>query len=87
MGNDNVYDYQNEVLNNNESFQDFAIINEEFSYLNHDLLCKTIIYGMLFYILVNPVMKYYLKKVNLLDVEIMQTLLFIICYYIINLYL
>ena len=86
MDNTNVYDYQNEVIGN-EEFKDGLVIDEGFSYLNNDLVCKTIIFGMLFYIMSNSVMKYYLKRLDLFDVEIMQTFLFVICYYIISLYI
>ena len=86
MDNTNVYDYQNEVIGN-EEFQDGLVIDEGFSYLNNDLVCKTIIFGMLFYIMNNSVMKYYIKRLDLFNVEIMQTFLFVICYYIISLYI
>ena len=86
MDNTNIYDYQNEVIGN-EEVQDGLVIDEGFSYLNNDLVCKTIIFGMLFYIMNNSVMKYYIKRLDLFDVEIMQTFLFVICYYIISLYI
>ena len=85
----NTYDYENEFLNNNETIENYIDLEEGFSYISNDNLCKTIIFGMLFYIINNNVMRFYLKKINLfiIDVEILQVCIFMIFYYIISLYL
>ena len=90
MNNKNIYDYQNQVLNNTEHFQDNGVVIEEpFTYLNNDLILKTILFGMLFYIVNNPVISHYLTKNfrNLVEVNLLQTVIFAMGYYVMSLYL
>jgi hypothetical protein len=79
MDNNKIFDYQNEVLNNEE------LIHENFSsnYINYDTALKTLLFTIIFYILTNNMTIYYLKELfgKNLDINIIQTLLFGILFY------
>lgn len=79
MNNEKVYDYQNEVIGDEnilvEGFQNGVI--------NYDIALKTLLFGIVFYILTNNMFIYYLKKVfgKNMDINIIQTLIFVILFY------
>jgi hypothetical protein len=82
MNNNKVYDYQNEVLGTEH------LIEEGFqnSFINYDVALKTMLFTIIFYILTNPMIIYYLKQIfgKNLDINIIQTLLFCILFYILS---
>jgi hypothetical protein len=79
MNNAQVYDYQNEVLGTDE------LIEEGFEngFINYDTALKTLLMAIIFYILTNNMIIYYLKQIfgKNLDVNIIQTLIFAIIFY------
>jgi hypothetical protein len=79
MNNAQVYDYQNEVIGTDE------LIEEGFQngMINYDIALKTLLMGIIFYILTNNMVIYYLKQVfgKNLDINIIQTLIFAILFY------
>lgn len=80
MNNAQVYDYQNEVIGADE------IVEEGFQngVINYDIALKTLLFGIIFYILTNNMVIYYLKQIfgKNLDVNIIQTLVFSLLFYI-----
>ena len=86
----NTIAFQEEVIDRaggNKTDTDInKMLNEEINYTDWDILLKTAIMGLLFYILTNNVTVYYLKK-HLLGnngshgIVLVQTLLFTIIYY------
>ena len=80
MNNAQVYDYQNEVIGADE------IVEEGFQngLINYDIALKTLLFGIIFYILTNNMVIYYLKQIfgKNLDVNIIQTLVFSLLFYI-----
>jgi hypothetical protein len=79
MNNAQVYDYQNEIIGND------TLIEEGFEngLINYDIALKTLLMSIVFYILTNNMVIYYLKQVfgKNLEVNIIQTLLFAILFY------
>jgi hypothetical protein len=75
-----VYDYQNEVLNNNDE-----LITENFenNIINYDIALKTLLFTIIFYILTNPIIIYYLKEIfgKNIEINIIQTIIFAILFY------
>lgn len=88
---DKIYDYQNQVLGNREHFQNGLYINETegFSYLNEDIVLRTILFSMLYYIISSKVVYHLLSTNirNLVDISLLQTLLFALFFYLISLHL
>lgn len=88
---DKIYDYQNQVLGNREHFQNGLYINETegFSYLNEDIVLRTILFSMLYYIISSKVVNHLLSTNirNLVDISLLQTLLFALFFYLISLHL
>lgn len=88
---DKVYDYQNQVLGNKEHFQNGLYVNENegFSYLNEDIVLRTILFSMLYYIISSKVVYHLLSTNirNLVDIPLLQTLLFALFFYLISLHL
>lgn len=88
---DKVYDYQNQVLGNKENFQNGLYVNknEGFSYLNEDIVLRTILFSMLYYIVSSKVVYHLLSTNirNLVDIPLLQTLLFALLFYLISLHL
>jgi len=82
--NNDIYDYQNEVLGQDMN----ETINEPFSvsYLNSEVILKTILFSIIFYILTNNMFIYTLKSIfgKNIDINIVQTILFCLVYYILN---
>jgi hypothetical protein len=80
MNNAQVYDYQNEVLGNDELIEE----GFEAGILNYDIALKTLLIGIIFYILTNNMVIYYLKQIfgKNLEINIIQTILFIFIFYI-----
>lgn len=80
MNNVQVYDYQNEILGNDELFEE----GFENGLINYDIALKTLLMGIIFYILTNNMVIYYLKQIfgKNLDINIIQTILFALIYYI-----
>lgn len=83
--NNDIYDYQNEILGN-EGIDDN--INEPFSvsYINSEIILKTILFSIIFYILTNNMFLYMLKSIfgKNIDINIIQTIIFCLVYYILN---
>ena len=83
--NNDIYDYQNEILGQ-ENLNN--IINEPFSvsYLNSEVILKTILFSIIFYILTNNMFLYILKTIfgKNIDINIIQTIIFCLVYYILN---
>lgn len=81
--NNDIYDYQNEVLGKEND-----IIEEPFSisYLNSEIVLKTILFSIIFYIITNNMFIYTLKSIfgKNIDINIIQTILFCLVYYILN---
>jgi len=79
MNNNTVYDYQNEVLENEELIETFNNNN-----LNYDILLKTLLFTIIFYILTNNMIIFYLKTIfsKNIDVNIIQTLIFSLLFYL-----
>lgn len=88
---DKIYDYQNQVLGNREHFQNGLYINETegFSYLNEDIVLRTILFSMLYYIISSKVVYHLLSTNirNLIDISLLQTFLFALFFYLISLHL
>ena len=86
-----VYDYQNQVLGNKEHFQNGMYMNdvEGFSYLNEDIILRTILFSMLYYIVSSKVVYHLLSTNirNLVDIPLLQTVIFAIFFYLISLHL
>lgn len=80
MNNAHVYDYQNEVIGNDK------LIEEGFEngFLNYDIALKTLLMGIIFYILTNNMIIYYLKQIfgKNLEINIIQTIVFVFIFYI-----
>ena len=79
MTNQNIYDYQNEVLGT----ENILIENFENGMINYENALKTILFSIIVFILTNDMFVYYLKKIfgKNLDINIIQTLLFAIIFY------
>lgn len=82
--NNDIYDYQNEVLN--ESFDGATRENFNTNYINNELLLKTLLFGIIFYILTNDMLIYFLKKTfgKNIEINLIQTMLFVLIYYFLN---
>jgi len=85
----NVYDYQNEVIgakqvNAHEGFE--PVTGDLF---NSNILLKTILFSMLFYIVNSPVTGHILARNlrNIIDINLLQTLIFATGFYVMTLYL
>ena len=85
----NVYDYQNEVIgvnqvNTQEGFE--PVTGDLF---NSNILLKTILFSMLFYIVNSPVTGHILARNlrNIIDINLLQTLIFATGFYVMTLYL
>lgn len=79
--NNDIYDYQNEVLGNEDIQENFNS-----SYVNSEIVLKTILFGIIFYILTNNMFIYVLKNTfgKNIDINIIQTIIFSLIYYILN---
>lgn len=86
-----IYDYQNQVLGNKEHFQNGILVDskEGFSYLNEDIILRTILFSMLYYIVSSKVIYHLLQTNirNLVDIPLLQTFLFAIFFYLISIHL
>ena len=86
-----VYDYQNQVLGSKEHFQNGLYVNENegFSYVNEDIILRTILFSMLYYIISSKVVYHLLSTNirNLVDIPLLQTLIFALFFYLISLHL
>jgi hypothetical protein len=82
--NNDIYDYQNEVLN--EPFDSATRENFNTNYINNELLLKTLLFGIIFYILTNNMMIYFLKNIfgKNIEINLIQTMLFVLIYYFLN---
>ena len=83
----NVYDYQNEILGINDlnnTTEGFSV-----SYINSEIILKTILFTIIFYILTNNMFIYGLKTTfgKNIDINIIQTIIFCLVYYILNIIL
>jgi hypothetical protein len=86
MTND-VYDYQNEILGGAEL--DNAKEGFSVSYINSEIILKTILFTIIFYILTNNMFIYGLKATfgKNMDINIIQTIIFCLVYYFLNIIL
>jgi hypothetical protein len=86
-----VYDYQNQVLGSKEHFSNGLYVNdlEGFSYINEDVILRTILFSMLYYIISSKVVYHILSKSirNLIDIQLLQTFIFAIFFYLISIHL
>ena len=89
MNTPNVYDYQNEVIgaNNVNTAEGFEPVTGEL--FNSNIILKTILFSMLFYIINSPVVSHLLARNmrNIIDINLLQTLLFALGFYLMTLYL
>lgn len=85
----NVYDYQNEVIGANQvnTHEGFEPVTGDL--FNSNIVLKTILFAMLFYIVNSPVTGHILARNlrNIIDINLLQTVIFATGFYVMSLYL